>query len=211
MKSQHSDVDSLTIICNGLDINIQGLRKKSHIISKLASCYCFPCFPSESHYPILSHLSPNECYELNVIINKTLSHEFITQLPYNCSKSHHFYRSNDDTHIYIIKKDVIFSATSLQHLSSYQSHDMYKALQWCFIRNSTNQGVIVRQRLLEFLQPMSRLFLNFLTETAGNNKNMAMSNNVDELSNRLQLSLLPDNEPYSNNYLPDTIQCILED
>ena len=200
----HSDVDSLTIICNGLNVNTHGSHNKTFLLSKLASHYFFPSYPSHPFLFRIHSLSSNTRVQLNQMLNHTFEQEFVIKVEDQNVRLNHYYRSIDSTHVYTVKKDLLFGSKTISLDLRYESTNIYETIEECFIY-PTNGGKTARNKLYLFLEPMISIHTKFFSETAENNINFARANTLHQLQERKHFSLKIDEYPHSTHYRPELI------
>ena len=215
LKENHSDLTSLQVICNGLDVTVikySGPVSPEMLIASLCKHYLFPCqLISSFPHGILDFISMKHSQQMNKLIYETYNSEIPLEMKSHIPSKLHFYHFFQDNHIWINK--IRCSGSNIVNdsiNSSFGSEDLYVVLDKCYNIHGI-PGFQMRINLHNFLNETSNLHWlcdDFLIENATNNMSFCQSKTLNDLQVSKEFMFLEHEETTGSNFsnmCPDVI------
>jgi len=182
------DQASLAVICSGLDVEILSSHHASTeeiYLASLCNHYFFPC-QLLSTPPNISSISPKYQVILNDLLCETFKREVVFEMKSHLLNRKHYYRFQEDAHIWIHVKESLISSSQVIFDNSNimeSSPDLYLILDKCFNKHAT-PGIQMRINLHFFLttrMSSEPLCNNFLLDDGSTNPDFFPCDTVNEL------------------------------
>ena len=214
----YTDLTSLQMICDGLDVPIVKYSGPIHaaiLIESLCFNYLFPCqFLSSNINYVLRSISKRKSEKIMNLIHQTYTSEIPLQMKSHQPYQLHFYLFFQEKHVWITNIKLSGSKFLMHDSnSSISCDDLYVVLDKCF-NNHCTPGNSMRITLYNNLKEITNLYENFLLMDATNNPSFCESNTLDDLQSSKGFMLLDlldndktvfDNDEAFFNMCPDII------
>lgn len=210
----HTDLNSLQMICNGLNVTLvkySGPIYAAILIESLCYHYLFPCqYLSNNINDVLSTILQRKSEKIMNLIHETYTSEIPLQMKSHQPYQLHFYLFFQEKHVWITNIKLTGSNFLMNDSNSLIGcEDMYVVLDNCYNTHGL-PGTSMRITLYNNLKEKTSLFDNFLLMDATNNPCFCESNTLDDLQlskGFMLLDLLDNDDTFLDNDEPFFNMC----